>query len=174
MPSQFIARVFDRLRYRLEFIASAVKWRIMGLNLGRGSILYGNVVLYDASKVRIGERCAIGSFTVVMGSGGVTIGDDVLISSHCSIYSVTHATDALELGLPYRSTRRMAAVAIGNNVWIGTGVRILPGVTIGDGSIVGAGSVVTKSLPPRIVAVGAPARIIRQLGKGTLETARVG
>jgi len=39
---------------------------------------------------------------------------------------------------------------------------ILPGVTIGEYSIIGANSVVTKSIPPRSIAVGAPAKVIKQ------------
>lgn len=53
-------------------------------------------------------------------------------------------------------------VDIGDNVWIGAKACILPGVTIGEGVIVGAGSVVTKSLPPRVVAAGNPARVLRE------------
>lgn len=40
---------------------------------------------------------------------------------------------------------------------------VLPGVEIGDGTAIGAGSVVTRSIPPRCVAVGNPCRIIRRL-----------
>jgi virginiamycin A acetyltransferase len=52
-------------------------------------------------------------------------------------------------------------VSIGNNVWIGDNVTILSGVTLGDGSIIGAGSIVTKDVPPYSVAVGNPAKVIK-------------
>ncbi len=52
---------------------------------------------------------------------------------------------------------------IGDNVWLGGGVIVCPGVTIGDNTVVGAGSVVVASLPADVVAVGSPARAIRQL-----------
>ena len=54
-------------------------------------------------------------------------------------------------------------VTIGDNVWICAGALILPGVTIGEGSVIGAGSVVTRSVPPRCLAVGNPCRVIRSL-----------
>ena len=54
-------------------------------------------------------------------------------------------------------------IVIGANVWLGGGVIVCPGVTIGDNSVIGAGSVVTKDIPAHSLAVGNPARVIRQL-----------
>ena len=56
-------------------------------------------------------------------------------------------------------------VHIGKNCWIGAGAVILPGVTIGDRVVVGAGSVVTKDLPPDVVAVGNPCRVLRKISE---------
>lgn len=53
-------------------------------------------------------------------------------------------------------------ITIGNHVWIGENVMILKGVTIGDGAIIGAGSLVTKDIPPRCLALGSPAKVIRE------------
>ena len=52
---------------------------------------------------------------------------------------------------------------IGANVWIGGGSIILPGVTVGENTTIGAGSVVTRAIPPHVVAVGNPCRVIRSL-----------
>lgn len=52
---------------------------------------------------------------------------------------------------------------IGRRVAIGMGCIIMPGVTIGEGAVIGAGSVVTKDIPAWTVAVGNPAKVIRQL-----------
>ena len=54
-------------------------------------------------------------------------------------------------------------VTIGRNAWLGGAVIVCPGVTIGDDTVVGAGSVVTRDLPPAVVAVGNPARVVRRL-----------
>jgi acetyltransferase-like isoleucine patch superfamily enzyme len=51
---------------------------------------------------------------------------------------------------------------IGRNCFVGGRSLILPGVEIGDNSVVGAGSVVTKSVPPRSVVAGNPAKILRR------------
>jgi maltose O-acetyltransferase len=48
-------------------------------------------------------------------------------------------------------------------VWLGGGVIVGPGVTIGDDVVVGSGAVVVKDLPDRVVAVGNPARVVREL-----------
>ena len=56
-------------------------------------------------------------------------------------------------------------VHIGKNCWIGAGAVILPGITIGDHVVVGAGSVVTKDLPPDVVAVGNPCRVLRKISE---------
>ena len=54
-------------------------------------------------------------------------------------------------------------VSIGNNVWLGGGAIVCPGVTIGADTVVGAGSVVVRDLPPGVVAVGNPCRVLRPL-----------
>jgi acetyltransferase-like isoleucine patch superfamily enzyme len=47
-------------------------------------------------------------------------------------------------------------------VWIGVNVSVMDGVVIGRGSIIGAGAVVTSDIPPYSIAVGVPARVIRE------------
>lgn len=58
-----------------------------------------------------------------------------------------------------------APVHIGKNCWFGAGAIVLPGITVGDNVVVGAGSVVTKDLPPNVVAVGNPCRILREINE---------
>ena len=54
-------------------------------------------------------------------------------------------------------------VKIGNDVWIGGNVTILPGITIGNNVVIGAGAVVTHDIPDNSLAMGVPARVVRQL-----------
>ena len=54
---------------------------------------------------------------------------------------------------------------IGDNVWLGGGSIVCPGVTIGDDTVVGAGAVVTRDLPAGVVAVGTPARVLREIAE---------
>jgi maltose O-acetyltransferase len=149
---------------------SSLKWRILGLKMGRSVGIYSHVIIHDAACVSIGDNSTILSFTLLFGSGGIRIGRNVLISSNCSIFSVTHRNDALDRGLLFRETQLMAPVEIGDNVWIGTGARILPGVSIGANTIVGAGSVVIRSLSGGVVAAGIPAKVIRRLEDAPVES----
>lgn len=106
----------------------------------------------------IGEGTWIGAFTVIDGSGGLTIGDGCDVASGVHIYTHSSALRCVS-GREYPTVDR-APVSIGNRVFIGANAVINMGVTIGDESIVGAGSVVTKDVPARTVVAGSPARVI--------------
>jgi maltose O-acetyltransferase len=90
----------------------------------------------------------------------ITIGDDVQIGPRVQLLTPTHPLEAE----PRREKWEAAApIAIEDNVWLGGGVIVCPGVTVGANTVVGAGSVVTRSLPPSVLAFGAPARVVRPL-----------
>lgn len=108
----------------------------------------------------IGDRTFINKDFLIVGGGSVTIGADCLIGPRCSIYTPNHAE---EPGRRRQGWERATPVVIGDNVWLGGSVTILPGVTIGSDSIIGAGSVVTHDIPPGVVAVGNPCRVLRPL-----------
>jgi maltose O-acetyltransferase len=78
------------------------------------------------------------------------------------ILTTNHRTDSIERPMNQQGHQSAAAVTIENDVWIGARAIILAGVRIGAGSIVGAGAVVPKSIPPGVIAVGNPARVVRQ------------
>ncbi len=126
--------------------------------------------IWNPELLRVGSDVHLHAFTHIFAGGGVSIGDGTMISSNCSITSVTHEKYSLNRhnphgapppGRPVEETIR--PVTIGRHVWIGTGAIILPGVSIGDHSIVGAGAVVTKSIPEKCVYVGNPARLLEKL-----------
>jgi acetyltransferase-like isoleucine patch superfamily enzyme len=54
-------------------------------------------------------------------------------------------------------------IRIEDGAWIGAGAIVLDGVTVGKHAVVGAGAVVTSDIPPHALAVGAPARVIRDM-----------
>lgn len=107
----------------------------------------------------IGPGVWIGPFTVIDGSGGLSIGPDCDISSGVHIYS--HSTVARCLSGRRRDIER-AATEIGNNVYIGANAVVLMGTTVGHHSVIGAGAVVKEhtQIPPYSLVVGVPARVI--------------
>jgi maltose O-acetyltransferase len=108
----------------------------------------------------LGKRFFANFGFTVLDEAYVTIGDDCFVGPHVHIYTACHSTDQRE-----RNTRQewSEPVSIGNNVWIGGSVVILPGVSIGDNCTIGAGSVVTHDIPANSIAVGNPARVIKDL-----------
>lgn len=111
-------------------------------------------------RIRIGARCFVNFGLCPLDVAEITIGDDVQVGPNVQLLTPTHPVDA-----DLRRARWEAAkpISIGDNVWLGGGAIVLPGVSVGANTVVGAGSVVTKSLPPGVVAVGNPARILRRL-----------
>ena len=107
----------------------------------------------------MGDRVGFNYGCYVNGFGGLVIGDRSIFGPYTMIHTANHETD-LNSPIPDQGwTRR--PVTVGADCWIGMGVSILPGVTIGEGCIVGAGAVVTKDLPDYSLAVGNPARALR-------------
>ncbi len=110
---------------------------------------------------------------------GITIGDHVLISpgvrisaakeitiaDSCMLASHSYITDSDWHGIYDRSlpTGNVSPVVLEENVWIGDSAIVCKGVTIGKNSIIGAGAVVTSDIPANVIAVGNPARIVREL-----------
>lgn len=107
----------------------------------------------------IGDDVWIGAFTVIDGSGGLSIGHGCDVSAGAQIYS--HSTVERCVSDRARDVRR-EPTRIGRNVHIGANAVVLMGCDIGDHSIVGAGAVVKEGTvaPPYSVLVGVPARII--------------
>ena len=113
----------------------------------------------DCGKnIKIGKNVFINACCRFQDQGGIEIGDGSLIGHNTTIATLNHDFNPAK-----RQNLTPRPVKIGKNVWIGSDCTILPGVEIGDGAIIGAGSVVTKSIPTNAVAVGNPARVIKEI-----------
>ena len=111
-------------------------------------------------QTTIGARTFANWGLVLVDVATVDIGDDVQIGPNVQLLTATHPLDPG----PRRDKWEAAEpIVINDNVWLGGGAIVCPGVTIGRDTVVGAGSVVTRDLPEGVVAVGAPARVIRDL-----------
>jgi acetyltransferase-like isoleucine patch superfamily enzyme len=109
--------------------------------------------------IRIGAGSSIGQYVMLYGTGGLEIGNNVMVAAYTSIIASSHRFDKPEI--PMNAQGVVArGIRIGNNVWIGAGARILDGVTIGDGAVVGANAVVTRDVPAGRRVAGVPARVL--------------
>lgn len=111
-------------------------------------------------NVRVGENFYANYNLTILDSAHVEIGDNVMIAPNVSIFTAGHPIDP---ELRIQGWEFAFPVQIGNNVWIGGHTVINAGVTIGDNSVIGSGSVVTRDIPPNVVAVGNPCRILREI-----------
>lgn len=115
--------------------------------------------------VSIGDRCLIGRGSGIVGHFSIEIGNDVWTGHNVYITDQNHGYEDITKPISQQSQPERA-VKIGDGSWIGYGSVVLPGVTIGRHVVVGANSVVTHDLPDYSVAVGVPARVIKQFVDG--------
>ncbi len=108
--------------------------------------------------VRLGADCSVNVAAAVRGR--VRAGRAVRIGAHTSVLGFDHGFADTEVEM-YRQPLTSAGITIGDDVWIGSHVVVLDGVTIGSHAVVGAGAVVTHDVPDWAVAVGNPARVVR-------------
>jgi maltose O-acetyltransferase len=106
----------------------------------------------------VGARVFANFGLISLDVAAVTIGDDVMIGPNVQLLTATHPVAAAPRRAKWEAAR---PITIGPNAWLGGGAIICPGVTIGANTVVGAGAVVIRDLPPDVVAVGNPARIVR-------------
>lgn len=136
----------------------------IAISLGEGTTVRSFAMINAGPPdgyVQIGGNCAIGQNVLLYGNGGLTIGDNVLIAAHSSLIASSHVFD--DASVPIRDQGYTAkGITVGNDVWIGAGVRVLDGVQIGDGAIIGANAVVNRSVAPRSIMAGVPAKQIGQ------------
>ena len=166
--------------------AKRLWWRIAypGVRIGRGVHVHPGVYLaaHDGGTITVGDNTELAARATVIAEGGhltvganshvgigavliargeIAIGPDALISQYVAIRDHDHG---IAPGTPYRAQPQpVAPVRIGANVWLGTKATVLKGVQIGDDCVVGANAVVTRDLPAGTLAIGVPARPIRQV-----------
>ncbi|MCH6199417.1 sugar O-acetyltransferase [Aquiflexum sp. LQ15W] len=148
------------------------KSRILQQLLGRvGKGVWIEAPFYcDYGKhISIGENTFINVNAVFLDCNRIDIGNNVLIGPNVQIYTATHPISATERIVqnpesnqaPYKT--KALPVRIGDNCWIGGNTVILPGIIIGNNVTVAAGSLVTKDIPDNKLAMGSPARLVRDL-----------
>lgn len=128
--------------------------------IGHDTILKG----YYNSKLIIGANTWIGQQCFIHGAGGVIIGENVGIGPCVKIHAARHKELGTDIPILF-SGLEFLEIKIGNDCNVGIGAVILPGVEIGKGSKIGANAVVNRSIAEYSVAVGIPAKVIKQRKK---------
>ena len=110
-------------------------------------------------NVIIGKNTLIGMGNTIIGP--ITIGNDVIFAQNIVASALNH--EYRDIKIPIHSQPILtAAIIIEDEGWIAANAVITAGVTIGKHSVIAAGAVVTKSIPPYSIAVGNPAKVIKQ------------
>ncbi|MGO2558650.1 sugar O-acetyltransferase [Brachybacterium sp.] len=128
--------------------------------LGDGAVVRPPFAVDYGSNVVLGARTFVNYHLTLADVAPITIGEDCQIGPNVQLLTPIHPT---EPGPRRERWERAEPIVIGDNVWLGGGVTVLPGVRIGDDAVIGAAAVVTKDVPAGVVAVGSPARVLREL-----------
>ncbi len=129
-------------------------------SVGPGTVIRPPLRCDYGFQTHIGARTFANWGLIALDVGRITIGDDVQIGPNVQLLTATHPLEPEPRRAKWEGSQ---PITIGNNVWLGGGVIVCPGVSIGENTVVGAGAVVVRDLPANVVAVGNPARVIREL-----------
>ncbi len=133
------------------------------LCIGDGCRIRGKIKLEDANgEIRVGDGTTMEDAYLGVYDRGtrITIGKDCMFSEHVGLRAGDmHSIIDMETGKRINPSKD---IVIGDHVWLGRGVTVLKGARIGSHSIIGAHSVVTGDIPDHCLAVGIPAKVVRQ------------
>ncbi|MDE6498660.1 MAG: acyltransferase [Muribaculaceae bacterium] len=144
--------------------------------IGDNTLVDGILQVFPfGAGIEIGRNCYVGQGSRIWAADKITIGDNVLISHNVNIVDTnSHEIDYMERtesaarqfreGLPKSAgSVKTAPIVIKDHAWLSFDVCVLKGVTIGRGAIIGCGAVVTHDIPDFTLAVGNPARVVKNL-----------
>jgi acetyltransferase-like isoleucine patch superfamily enzyme len=135
------------------------------LAVGQGTLLEPGcwLTLGPEARIAIGEGCFLNRGTMIASLELVEIGDHVMFANNCFIGDSDHGYDDPDTPVTHQGFVPRGPVRIGSNCWFGVNCVVTGGVEIGERSVIGANSVVTQDIPPRVIAAGAPAKVLREI-----------
>jgi acetyltransferase-like isoleucine patch superfamily enzyme len=140
------------------------------ISLGNNVRIGKNVDVYVHPKQRgskefilkIGDNVHIGNYNIIAARNSVVIEENVLLGPGVIIVDHSHRYEDVEVPVKSQEVSEGGGVRIERDCWIGANAFVFPNVTIGRHAVIGANSVVKQDIPPFSVAVGAPARVVKQ------------
>ena len=135
------------------------KWlyKGVGARLGKYVVIHFRTEMRAPEKLTIGKGTIIGDNAILDARRGLTIGENVNLSSNVSIYTLQHDHRNPDFACPAENEVKFS-VEIDDRAWLGSNVIVLPGVHICEGAVCCAGCVVTKDVEPYTVVAGIPAK----------------
>ena len=164
-----------RLHWELARRGAFARWPLHGnvlemlregrLEVGEHALLEPGVWLTAPApgRIRIGGGSFLNLGVMVAAVDLVEIGAHCMLANGCLVTDADHRFDDPDRPVPWQGFTSRGPTRLGDNVWCGAHVVVTSGVTIGERCVIGANSVVTRDLPPRSVAAGAPARVLRTI-----------
>ncbi|KAA0699414.1 acetyltransferase [Neorhizobium sp. P12A] len=143
---------------------TTIMWKDGSVKLGQ-RVKFRRGVVVDAQKdsIEIGNNVSLNDYVILLGRGGIKIGNDVRIAGHVMVVSFDHNFDDVTQPIRMQGVTKKPIV-IEDDVWIGGGAKILGGSHIGKGCVIGANAVVKGDTKPYGVYVGSPARFLKWRG----------
>lgn len=117
------------------------------------------------SNISIGKNVVVRPASMLFASDDakIILGDNVMMGAGVHFYVNNHRFDRCDIPIIDQGYYPEGDIVVKEGAWLGAACIILQGVTIGRNAVIGAGSIVTKDVPDFCVAVGSPAKVIKQL-----------
>lgn len=181
--------ILSSIKKKLSFIKNKKRFGTFGegssmrkpLRISHGKNIYigKNVEIHDfcwlaanpltnssICELRIEDGSVIGDFCHIYATKSIIIHRNVLFANSVYVSDNSHGYFDINIPIIKQDIIQKKSVEIGEGSWIGEHVCII-GSTIGKNCIIGANSVVTRDIPDYCVAVGSPARVIKQYNPDT-------
>jgi len=167
-----------RIHWELMRRGAFARWPLEGNvleALREGRLLVGEGVLFEPGvwitapapgRVIVGEGTFLNRNVMLASQELVEIGPHCMLANGCFVTDASHRVSDPSLPITWQGFESKGPTRIGANCWLGANVVVTSGVTIGDRCVIGANSVVTSDIAPFSIAVGAPARVLRQVQYG--------
>ena len=146
--------IFDKLR--------TVLYRPFFKHMGKRTIICTGSIFKYPNEIEIGDDCYVGPGTIIVGLGGLKIGNGVLIGANSKICTTYHKHNDIHIPI-FKQGIGYKPIVIGNNIWMGFDVKILHDTFIDEGCIIGTGSIITSGskFPKNACILGMPAKIAK-------------
>ena len=141
-----------------------------GIKIGNDAFIGRNTIFNCKNgNIELGDKANIGFNSQIFSANFVKFGKNALVAAYSYFVGGTHKFDSLDKS-PLEQGRQAEGITIGDNIWVGAGVKVLDGVTIGRDCVIGTGAVVNSDIPDYSIAVGLPAKVIKDRREMTTVT----